>query len=152
MVQSWMCRLKGTCEILLSQPGTLPKRSEAWGGALTHLRSLSSRDTLFIWLGLYYSTSLPWNLAQGFWDRSQPEGTVQKATLLTIPLLYTPTCHCPQMIQINFFLPQRGHSFFFLTCALFRGSTPCLVLGQIILSDWDCFANILFNKDSLQEL
>ena len=81
---------------------------------MTYLRLHFSRGTVFICPGLSYSTPFPRNVAPLFWDRSQLEGIAWSATLSIIPSLQTPTCQCPEIIQINFFLPQRAHSLFTL--------------------------------------
>lgn len=124
------------------------KKSETWGGVLTYLRLPFSRDIVFIWPGLNYSTPFPRNLALLFWDRSQLEGTVWSATLSIIPSLQTPTCQCPETIQINFFLPQRAHSLFTLCISQIFYSLFCFRTNYTLRLRL-FFANILFNKDSL---
>lgn len=109
-----MCKLKRIFE--LSHPYTLPKKkNESQRCDLTYLRSHTSRDAIFIWLGFYHSTSVPWNLAQIPWDRSQPEAkiTFQNFTFTSMPTLQAlslPIEH-PHILLIFFLFPKW--TFFF---------------------------------------
>lgn len=96
----------------------IKEKNESQRGDLTYLRSHTSRDAIFIWLGFYHSTSFPWNLAQIPWDRSKPEAkiTFQSSTFTSIPTLQAlslPIEHT-RILLLFFFLFLKKTFFFFL--------------------------------------
>lgn len=88
------------------------EKSEAWGGALTYLRSQSSRDNSFHSAWSLTQHTFPSKPDTSFWRQKPTWGNSSECYPLNHS--FTPNPNLSVSTDDKLFLPQRAHSFFTL--------------------------------------